>query len=263
MALFLEPQTRKQGEIRDAIEKFLDSDSILVLPTIGGGKFEYHMNDIAIAMDTFYDALDKAVGLIHDDAAARGTPVTCSSGCDYCCFQPVSCSLLEAMFIVTHLDGSKEKQEHFFSRYKEWRKKVDAPGYSELMNNEIKAAVAGENNDDSRIMKFVKSNRAECPFLEDSACSIYSARPSICRALLSIDGVEKCKKSEVAQMAMGKTLQKLMEEKQPQLYSQLMESFGIGGMICSPMPLAVYEIFNGRKNYLELCVKEARAQFGS
>lgn len=256
MAYTIKPQTQKQQTIRDSIEEFLNSDSVLVLPTIGGGRFEYHMNDISVAVDTLYNALDGALETLHQDARNKGTPITCSKGCSYCCNQPVACSIPESIFIVTHLNENPDTLEHFLSRYQTWRGKFDPYKYSEIMNKQFHAMINGKS-EGPELRLFAEFNCAECPFLKDNACSIYPVRPTVCRGMLSIDDPEKCRNGEIALLAQGRKFHGLVTNKQGQIYSKLIKSLGTKAQLSAPLPLSVYEIFHGKKDYIEKIVKQA------
>ena len=261
MVRSIKPQSEKQEKIASAVEEFLNSDAELVLPTIGGGRFDYHMRDISIAVDVFYDEMDKAIEMMGEEAERVNKPISCSKGCSHCCYQPVSCNIAEAILIVNHLNENGDTREHFNSKYKAWRRNMDAPGYSKLIAEEVQASVRGERNKPSKLMGFVRDNWTECPFLKDDCCSIYSARPSPCRAHLSLDDPEKCKTANIAMMAAGKTLDKLLFEKQGPLFIALTRSLGIDAIANFPMPLGVYEISKGGKDYIKLVASQAKENY--
>ena len=95
-------------------------------------------------------------------AAAMG--VVCSCGCAYCCVQPVSLTAAEAFCVAAALRNRPGTRAAV----------VEADRTIRGMPADLQAQA-----------------RIVCPLLEDSACSIYPARPLACHAFVSVK-LEAC-----------------------------------------------------------------------
>ena len=115
-----------------------------------------------------------AVERYRDHVAPNGKKgLQCARGCSSCCYQLFNISLLEAAAISRHVKSfSREMQQRLRQHAREYqpaRKELFAQraGDLGLVQIEGKLPVAGL--------------RLACPALEGDACSIYPARPLICR----------------------------------------------------------------------------------
>ena len=115
-----------------------------------------------------------AVERSRDHVAPNGKKgLQCGKGCSSCCYQLFNISLLEAAAISRYIKSlPAEAQRRLRDRaiaYQPARRELLATRAAEtgLVQIEGKLPVAGL--------------RLACPALEDDACSIYSARPLICR----------------------------------------------------------------------------------
>ena len=109
-------------------------------------------------------------------------PIACQSGCDSCCYNQVELTPPEALLIGHHI------AQHF----------------SEAEQELLLAHVA-------RIMEIIKAmgpaqsaaRRREipCPLLRQKTCSVYPARPLVCRAMHGLDR-ERCA-SELRRASLG------------------------------------------------------------
>lgn len=97
--------------------------------------------------------------------AANGV-VACTAGCDHCCHQSVGVTMPEALTIARHVVRTRTSVE------------LDA-----LRNRLARSRAATfALSADERY-----SPDHPCPFLEQSRCSIYDARPLSCRGMNSLD----------------------------------------------------------------------------
>lgn len=96
----------------------------------------------------------------------KAAPFACSEGCAWCCYQPVTVSLPEAIAIAAHV-----------------RATFTAAGLTAL-----KARLAALDDKAHRFGAFARGYlKTACAFLVDGKCSIYAARPVRCRSVYSRD----------------------------------------------------------------------------
>jgi len=134
-----------------------------------------------------------------DDLVERATrghapPVSCRTGCDHCCKQPVFITPLEGVATREYVDrnGLTAEVARRIARYREQisARRMGTEGYNTLLRN-----VRGQGPPPSE-----RQRRAvygvHCPFLEDHRCLIYPARPLMCREHVSFDDPRKCERDE-------------------------------------------------------------------
>ncbi|MBQ5334046.1 MAG: YkgJ family cysteine cluster protein [Oscillospiraceae bacterium] len=104
--------------------------------------------------------------------------IDCHKGCDYCCHMAVAVSEFEADFIKQYINSNwtTEQKENFSSKIQDLKKTHEEIFESDYILTDSK-----------------NQNRVPCIFLEKKCCSIYSARPAICRTYLSFSPSEICK----------------------------------------------------------------------
>lgn len=123
--------------------------------------------DHQVTLDVAAEALDAFSGMCRGwlTQASNGE-VACRQGCSHCCHQTVGVTPLEAFAIVEHLVHTRSDDEltvllaALESRVRETRGLTAAEQYSP---------------------------RFPCVFLADGECSIYEARPLVCRGMNSLD----------------------------------------------------------------------------
>ncbi|MBU0615207.1 MAG: YkgJ family cysteine cluster protein [Nanoarchaeota archaeon] len=245
----LKIRSPKQEKIVEAVQSFLRGQKELDLPRIGGNKWDFHVYDISVAVDTAYHEIDAAVELIKAEAI-----ISCQKGCGHCCYQPVTATFPEVMLIVEYMKTDKGAKELFVEQYRNWRKNFDPYAYTDAANHDLQAAIRGKES--NRLLDLA-IDRVQCPMLYDNECTIYQARPMVCRAMLSVDDPEKCKTGGLAMLATGKTLTRVTHMS-TSLYIDLSASLGIDGLVNMPMPLAVFEFMNGGKGYVESTAAKVR-----
>lgn len=123
--------------------------------------------DHQATLDVAAEALEAFSGMCRGwlTKASNGE-VACRQGCSHCCHQTVGVTPLEAFAIVAHLLRTRSDEE-----------------LTEL------SATLGERVRETRGLSAAEqySPRFPCVFLEDGACSIYEARPLVCRGMNSLD----------------------------------------------------------------------------
>lgn len=123
--------------------------------------------DHRATLDVATEALDAFSGMCHGwlTQASNGE-VACRQGCSHCCHQTVGVTPLEAFAIVSHLVSTRSDGELTMLQ-----------AALEERVRETRGLTAAEQY----------SPRFPCVFLADGACSIYEARPLVCRGMNSLD----------------------------------------------------------------------------
>ncbi len=137
------------------------------------------------------DACDEVVEQV---SAGHVPPVSCRTGCDHCCKQPVFITPMEGVAIRDFVErnGLSERIRQRITRYREEiaARRLGSEGLQVLLRN-----VRGQGPPPSE-----RQRRAvygiHCPFLEDHRCLIYPARPLMCREHISFDDPRKCERDE-------------------------------------------------------------------
>ncbi len=106
-------------------------------------------------------------------------PVACEPGCHFCCFNQVEVTPPEALLLGHHIENSFSGQER--------------AGLTDRVNKAL-AHKAGKSKEE-----IARSRRqSSCPLLHGGLCSVYPARPLMCRAMHSVDARE-CERSRESQ----------------------------------------------------------------
>lgn len=112
----------------------------------------------------------KIVERLDQDAAEfignKANGIACRKGCSACCHTLTEITVLDAMELAQELKARRTPEE-----ITALRKKTE----------ELGAAVA----ELSREEKFIQ--RIACPLLDDNLCTVYEARPVVCRSYFSTD----------------------------------------------------------------------------
>jgi Fe-S-cluster containining protein len=116
------------------------------------------------------DACDDAIELELGELAGRGIAPTCSKGCAHCCRQEILVTRAEAETIV------------------EWIQASWSPAQLEALSGRIRAWLTWYRDGCKRLIESGQSRQValyehgpQCVALQDDACSIYPARPMMCR----------------------------------------------------------------------------------
>ncbi len=130
--------------------------------------------------DSYYPILRHAVyaplqGIL--DAAAPS--VSCKSGCDRCCSRLVVTTRIEGLALADYLYGYSHRDIE--------KTEKDISLHAEKLRNFMESLSADSPKNETWF-----SYNIPCPFLEDSICSVYDARPLSCRTYHSLDDPVKC-----------------------------------------------------------------------
>ncbi|MFW5733860.1 MAG: YkgJ family cysteine cluster protein [Oceanidesulfovibrio sp.] len=110
-----------------------------------------------------YEVFDSLMGELELDP-----PLACQSGCIHCCYNQVSLTAPEALFLGFHL--------------------VETRGPEQLQALEARArALVASLNGKSREEMGMERHLYPCLFLEQGSCSVYPARPLVCRGWNSVN----------------------------------------------------------------------------
>lgn len=259
----LSPKIHSHQELIHSVDNFLQSPEKSPLPQLSSGRMEFQLYKAALVIDTFISRLETVIEETKLKAASIGRPVTCGKGCDACCSQPISGSLFEAVLIQLYLESDPAKKEQFLTKYETWRSSIGNPQeYSRTIHSGILAKIMGEKDasdyDRKAVEEFNLNKDLGCPFLEEHCCSIYPARPIVCRQLLSVDDPLKCQKGEKALILMAGDIDYLLIHKLSPLLIHLGNSFGFSGIVSSITPIAVHELLINPERYIENTLQEYR-----
>lgn len=109
--------------------------------------------------------------------------LSCQMGCHACCNRLVVSTRLEAMAVAEQIQKLDEpKRKPLLRKIQEHATQV-----SDFLENSAEE----ENHDEVWFEEGIP-----CPFLEERLCSIYDARPLLCRLRHSVSPVEKCEEPE-------------------------------------------------------------------
>jgi len=115
----------------------------------------------------------------------------CQKGCNSCCHQIVDVFTWEEPKIFEYVLNSfdRKKKKALATNLKQWFKVFnkntrDADRSSPLDFGEIR-----------QVQHLFREEKVACPFLMSSVCSIYNARPMVCRVHYESESAENCRKN--------------------------------------------------------------------
>lgn len=119
------------------------------------------------------------------DVKMKRVPKVCGEGCAHCCRQVIVIHSAEQFAIARYVKEhfSEAQLEAARERLRSWFAYFDAN------------TPAGQSIDGGELQAFGRKHAADgmnCPFLVDSRCSIYPARPLICRTYSVNDSPDQC-----------------------------------------------------------------------
>ncbi|HEY3265722.1 MAG TPA: YkgJ family cysteine cluster protein [Armatimonadota bacterium] len=121
-------------------------------------------------------------------------PVSCRRRCDYCCRQPVFITPHEGLAIRDFVDahGMAEAVRSSTARY--LQAMASRPHARSGLATLLKSVqgLGPPPSDRQRAAVY----GVHCPFLRDGMCSIYPARPLMCREHISFDDPQRCRRDE-------------------------------------------------------------------
>ena len=132
---------------------------------------------------------------IFNKAEGENEQITCKKGCTYCCSLYVEAMSKECETVVYYLYQKEEALISFLEQYPSWREET-----AQLGDRCTKALNlyrnSGRREKDYRDLAdaflFYKLQNRACPFLRESTCLIYYARPFVCAAHFVSTPAEWC-----------------------------------------------------------------------
>jgi len=125
------------------------------------------------------EPLSRAVQSMYTDMEQRlgqvdfQPPMACARGCSYCCYNQISLTPPEALFLGLYM----------FERYQGEQVLALAARVDNIL-----ARIKGRTRAELGAMR----HELPCPFLEDGACGVHPARPLACRGWNAVD-VRQCR----------------------------------------------------------------------
>jgi Fe-S-cluster containining protein len=146
--------------------------------------------DATLITRKVHEAIDEGTEVRARKARESGHTIACAPGCHACCEQPILAWLPEVLRVVEHL----ERPEHasvkaaFLAAYPRWREALgdDVARIAEL-------TAAGDRDAHVRAHFQAWTKRVLCAFNHGGLCSIYEARPLVCRTYHALDTPDPCR----------------------------------------------------------------------
>lgn len=153
---------------------------------------EIELNPPYASMADFYQDVEHNLAVVLDTYAADGVAPTCFKGCDACCHQLVMTTMAEAREAARWIRAQPvPEQERLMRSLDAWllasaelRRRLQAG-----VDDDLEALVEG-------LATEYWAQRIPCPFLHAGSCSMYEARPLICRHHFSVSDPELCRAGE-------------------------------------------------------------------
>ena len=152
-----------------------------------------------IFCQTYRETLTRIGAKTETQFAAKlsllGEKVSCAKGCAICCFQHISAPAAHCIAVVDFLYEKDLVLSRFLDNYQSWEEK--AGNLSEEIDTAYNAAIDPAHTLISgaagkALSRSYFERRVPCPFLVDSACSIYEVRPICCSAHRAVTPREWC-----------------------------------------------------------------------
>jgi Fe-S-cluster containining protein len=140
---------------------------------------------------------------LKQEVSASGKAISCSRGCKHCCSLFVVASLQECECIVHYLYRHNNVLVPFLQSFDEWREKIlRIERTFRKLNNLHEKITSGTASSEERQLfddecGVYARQDIPCPFLVDSACSIYEVRPYVCASIVSVSPSDWCSPAHV------------------------------------------------------------------
>ena len=132
---------------------------------------------------------DVLVAEARQASVAAGRPVTCRKGCDWCCYQLVPVTGIEARWLGALVESLPNAHRAIVqTRFAAAASQLAEAG----LRDQVTAAWSLERAQSCRLAARYFRLWIACPFLEDHQCSIYSERPLACREYVVTSPAQAC-----------------------------------------------------------------------
>jgi Fe-S-cluster containining protein len=146
--------------------------------------------DATLITRKLHEAIDEGTEVRARKASESGYRIACAPGCNACCEHPILVWLPEVLRVVEHLERPENAgvKQAFLLAYPRWRAAIgeDVERIAEL-------TATGDREGHVRAHVTAWKKRALCAFNHDGLCSIYEARPIVCRNHHALDTAEHCR----------------------------------------------------------------------
>lgn len=133
---------------------------------------------------------DVLVTAARQAALAAGRPVTCRKGCDWCCYQLVPVTGIEARRLGALIESLPDARRAIVqARFAAAASRLTGAG----LCDQVTSAWSLDRAQNCRLATRYLCLRIACPFLEDHQCTIYSERPLACREYLVTSPAQACR----------------------------------------------------------------------
>lgn len=150
----------KAPTVADLAKSVYDTEKATLTEALKASKAADHVVQVV------QNFLQRVSARFDANCAAHGIKLACRAGCAYCCHTRVEVLPHEALFIARHVRATHSAAEQ-------------QPLIERLQTRAAQAAgLTREEHFRARL---------PCAFLVDSRCSIYEARPTLCRTFHSLD----------------------------------------------------------------------------
>jgi Fe-S-cluster containining protein len=138
-----------------------------------------------------YDIDNRVIDLAVKKVEAAGKQVSCRTGCADCCrTQPVPITPPEANALRRLVESLPQaRREQVEARFAANVEQLRRTGLLQIFQHEIPTTTKKQARDAAE--RYFRLGLV-CPFLENDACSIYAARPFVCRQYLVTSPAELC-----------------------------------------------------------------------
>jgi hypothetical protein len=133
-----------------------------------------------------HQEIDKAIELRALVAETQGHRVACTRGCNACCFEPILVREPEAHVVAAFLEDHDEARRHFLEQLPAWRERV---GDTQTV---LAGLAGGAREAYETAHQTAWRRKAMCPLNRDGDCTVYAARPLVCRDGHVLDTSARC-----------------------------------------------------------------------
>jgi Fe-S-cluster containining protein len=150
------------------------------------------------ALPAAYAIADAVVTIASQASEAQGKPISCRRGCAACCRQLVTLAPVEAIAVADLIEAlPSDPQEKIRARFAEAirimrQTNLVEPGSPD--HAPVLRAPRAKNAEEAfnALLDAYFDLRIPCPFLENESCSIYAARPAVCREYVITSPPDNC-----------------------------------------------------------------------